>query len=262
MKHLSTITLCCGFSIFLSCSPKAEAIQGNIQTTKDSIVVNDETGHIALTIEHPTDTTSLLSKTIIEYLSETLGGTFSGNYSSPKNVMSFYHGNTYKDMKEDYESMKEIRNEDIKLEWDATLIKKAETEKYVTYTYQCEQYNGGAHGMHTLHGITIRKSDCRRIGWETVRDYQNEKMQEQLRKGLKGYFNVSTDEELKSMLFPEVSLYSLPQPQCPPLFTPEGIMFVYNSYEIAPYAAGKPMFTIPYDELKDFMTVTAQRLAE
>lgn len=261
IKQLSVTALCCGFGILTSCSTDTKKVQESIPSTKDSIVVNDEVGRIALTVEHPADTTSALSLTITEYLSETLGGTFSGSYSSPNEVMAYYHADTYKNMKEEYDNIKNIREGDWKLLWNATLSKQAETDKYITYSYQCENYLGGAHGMHILAGITIRKSDCRRMGWEILRNWQNEKMQNLMRQGLKAYFNVKTDEELKPMLFKEEYIYSLPLPQCPPLFTHEGIEFVYNSYEIAPYAAGKPTFTIPYAELKDFMTVTAKQLA-
>ena len=116
--------------------------------------------------------------------------------------------------------------------------------------------------MHTFFGVTIRKSDNRRMGWEILRSQYNEELQKAMRQGLKDFFEVKTDEELKTMFFKEEYAYNLPMPQCPPLFTDKGIMFVYNPYEIAPYAAGMPTFTIPYDKLKNLLTVTAQRLAE
>jgi hypothetical protein len=36
-------------------------------------------------------------------------------------------------------------------------------------------------------------------------------------------------------------------------FTNEGIVFVFNSYEIAPYAAGPTEFLIPYAQIKDWL---------
>lgn len=36
-------------------------------------------------------------------------------------------------------------------------------------------------------------------------------------------------------------------------FTPEGIVFYYNSYEVAPYAAGPTEVIIPYLEIKDWL---------
>ena len=39
-------------------------------------------------------------------------------------------------------------------------------------------------------------------------------------------------------------------------------MFVYNPYEIGPYAAGMPTFTIPYADIQPYLTTTAQKLIE
>jgi hypothetical protein len=36
-------------------------------------------------------------------------------------------------------------------------------------------------------------------------------------------------------------------------FTKEGILFYYNSYEVAPYAAGPTEVLIPYTEIKDWL---------
>ena len=36
-------------------------------------------------------------------------------------------------------------------------------------------------------------------------------------------------------------------------FKKEGIVFYYNNYEIAPYAAGPSEVLIPYNELKDWL---------
>jgi hypothetical protein len=52
----------------------------------------------------------------------------------------------------------------------------------------------------------------------------------------------------------------MPLPQCPPLFTKDGVRFIYGQYEIAPYAAGMPDFTVPYNKLEKFMKVTAKKL--
>ena len=37
-------------------------------------------------------------------------------------------------------------------------------------------------------------------------------------------------------------------------------MFVYNEYELAAYAYGRPSFTLPYSQIEDYMMVTAKRL--
>ena len=150
----------------------------------------------------------------------------------------------------------------MKMEWDVTFSKVADNSKFFTYKYTMYNYLGGAHGTSALLGVTFRKSDMRRMGWEIVRNYANDPFQELMRKGLREYFEVKSDDELKNMFLNPDHIYSLTLPECPPLFTDHGIMFVYNPYEIGPYAAGMPTFTIPYADIQPYLTTTAQKLIE
>jgi hypothetical protein len=49
-------------------------------------------------------------------------------------------------------------------------------------------------------------------------------------------------------------------PQCPPIFTEEGILFLYNQYEIAPYALGLPQFVLTWEKVMPYLNVTAKRM--
>ena len=230
---------------------------------KDSISVNSEFGHAGIAMQHPVDTFSITSQAITEYMSEMLGGKYEGSYSSPKAVMEYYHASQMAQMKHDYEEIKQVRgNDEVKMEWDVSFAKTAETPKYFTYEYSTYAYYGGAHGMSTLFGITFRKSDMRRMGWEIVSPNTYETLHQLMRKGFYEYFNVKSDDELKNAFLNPDNIYTLPLPQCPPLFTDQGIMFIYNQYEISPYAAGMPTFTIPYADIKPCLTTTAQKLIE
>jgi hypothetical protein len=40
------------------------------------------------------------------------------------------------------------------------------------------------------------------------------------------------------------------------------VTFVYQPYEIAPYAVGMPAFTIDFKEIRPYLTVTAQKLLQ
>ena len=256
---MSAASACCGLGVFLSCSPK-EACATSVEMVTDSLVADIDMGHFAIAIQHPADTTSALAQALAEYASEVLGGVYQGEYTSPHAVMAFYHSQTIKDWQPDYQQLKEVSDADPKFYWNAAISKVADTPRFLTVAYTCESYQGGAHGLSLHFGITLRKSDCRRMGWEILRNSNGEKVQELMRQGLKEYFNVKTDDELKNLLFNENYIYTMPLPQCPPLFTADGIQFVYNPYEIAPYAAGRPTFVIPYEKLSDNLTVTAQRL--
>jgi hypothetical protein len=80
-----------------------------------------------------------------------------------------------------------------------------------------------------------------------------------MKKGLKKYFEVNTDEELENCLSLEHT-YLLPLPANPPLFIKEGVSITYQQYEIAPYAAGLPSFILPYNEAKSLMNTTGKNL--
>ena len=107
---------------------------------------------------------------------------------------------------------------------------------------------------------TFRKSDGRRIGWDVFTETSGEKFQQILKEGLVEYFGVGSEAEFADHLMNEAGIHYIPLPQCPPLFTAEGVSFVYNQYEIAAYAAGLPSFTVGYDKLQPFMMTAGKRL--
>ena len=111
-----------------------------------------------------------------------------------------------------------------------------ETDKFVTYEMKKYEDMGGAHGGTFISGMTFRKSDGRRVEW----DLFTKSMQDVIKKGL--------------------NTYMLPLPATPPVFTKEGVLFTYQQYEIAAYAAGLPSFIVPYDEAKSLMNTTGKNL--
>ena len=83
-----------------------------------------------------------------------------------------------------------------------------------------------------------------------------------LRKGLTDYFKDGdmeiTPEELDNVLFLESG--TIPFPAWTPFPGENGLVFTYQQYEIAAYAAGMPNFTIPYDEILPYLTPEAKLL--
>jgi hypothetical protein len=76
---------------------------------------------------------------------------------------------------------------------------------------------------------------------------------------LKVYFGVKTDDELAEMLI-DVPVYNIPVPKTPPYIIEDGILAVYQQYEIAPYAAGMPSVKFSRKDLEPIMTGWAKRL--
>lgn len=141
-------------------------------------------------------------------------------------------------------------------------IRKAyENAQIVTFVCTCQTYNlGAAHGGYSISGATFRKSDGKRFGWNMFNNVSN--MNEVLKNGLKEYFEVQTDEELKDDLMIDefASVDYLEHPNVEPWVTEKGIEFVYQQYEIACYAAGLPSFTLPLSKAQKMLTPTAKAL--
>jgi hypothetical protein len=58
---------------------------------------------------------------------------------------------------------------------------------------------------------------------------------------------------MESLLTMENNDY-FPLPQAAPYFTADGVVFIYQQYEIACYAAGLPNCVISYDLIEPFLT--------
>ena len=177
---------------------------------------------------------------------------------------------------------KEARNEgfdgEMPYEFKIHSQKFEETDTYITYVTNCEGFMGGAHGYFISTGQTFRKSDGKRIGYETEYNEKTEKFKTKkqtlfadtkspkfyalLKEGVRSYFKdndmkISSDEEMKDFLQGVDDVDHLPLPSAPPFFTKKGLCFTYQQYEIAPYAAGIISFNIDYDQVHPFLTKEA-----
>lgn len=122
----------------------------------------------------------------------------------------------------------------------------------ITYIVAHEEYNGGAHpntyinvtNFDPVSGNEITLGDIFTDGFE-------EPLTAMLTSQLMKETQASTIEELrdKGFLFFDTEMFVSSN------FIPEdeGITFLYNRYEIAPYAAGEILLTIDYNTLKDIM---------
>ena len=99
---------------------------------------------------------------------------------------------------------------------------------------------------------------------ESVDTTKTKELQPILRKGVIDYFKDCgedvSDDKLNDMLF--INDNTIPLPACTPALTNQGLKFIYQQYEIGPYALGMVNFTVPYDKIKKFMTGEAAKLIE
>ena len=153
-----------------------------------------------------------------------------------------------------------------------TISLAEQTHDYLTFTLGYEVYTGGAHGGYCAEGATFSRRDGSRFSWSCFDPDKRAEMVELLKHGLMGYFSsseeqVTTDSALFDFLLlfddpdtPENELeFGLPLPQADPWLTREGLCFIYQQYEIAPYAAGLPNVTLPVDAVKDYLSEEGRR---
>ena len=228
----------------------------------------DKSGEYKIVVDFPTSGNPILVNAIREYISESLGisyagemennmqGSYSGDLGDGQKMIDYYFDLKYKEFKKAHDLMAENMTGDVPTFASETEIHYLyETDKFVTYEMKKYEDMGGAHGGTFISGMTFRKSDGRRVEW----DLFTKSMQDVIKKGLKKYFEVNTDEELENSLSLE-NTYLLPLPATPPVFTKEGVLFTYQQYEIAAYAAGLPSFIVPYNEAKSLMNTTGNNL--
>lgn len=147
-------------------------------------------------------------------------------------------------------------------EYEFSLAKIADTKDYVVFQSQDYVYLGGAHGGVTgAGGITFDRKSGRRVT-QVIDPGCAEDIQPMLREGLTDYFaegglEVAADS-LGDYLLTEGDLIPLPAWQ--PYPTPDGLVFVYQQYEIAAYAIGMPAFTVPYDKIAAYLTPEAKKI--
>ena len=149
-----------------------------------------------------------------------------------------------------------------KYEYDFSLIKTDETDRYVVFVNEDYVYLGGAHGGIVGQGpLTFNKKTG-----ELVENFLEpgclKDIQPLLRKGIAEYLSSDGDEisleEVEEYLMTENGM--IPFPGWTPFPAENGLGFLYQQYEIAPYALGMPGFTIPYDDILPFLTEEAKAL--
>lgn len=262
MKKSICLTIIALTALLASCGNNANDNQELKFATK-TYESKSKSVEVKVSIDLPTQGNAVLTNAIAEYINEELGGTYMGSLANADSLVNYY-GNAQRDTFTTWHDSWE----DAAPYYFATTIKKAyETNSYVTLTTHNEQYTGGAHGMTTESGMTFRKSDGRRFGLEMFTNLQLDEIHQLMKEGLKEYFKscgdtVNTDQELKEMLLIDDDVNFLPYPQEPPYLTADGVTFEYTAYEIAPYAAGLPKFTIPFDKIRPYLTATVIKMID
>lgn len=218
---------------------------------------------------------------ICTYEQERMFPAFEGNADDSKALMDYYRGKAFETIstvsQADFDERKQYIDENEELtddqrkefledmpgwEYDFSLTRTSETDRYVIFLSEDFVFSGGAHGGIIGCGpLTFDKKDGHLVE-KFLEESALQEMQPLLRQGLVQYYS-SFGQEIQPEQLDENLMLSgdvIPFPAWEPIPTPEGLCFTYQQYEIASYADGMPSFTLPYDEVLPFLTEDAKKL--
>lgn len=182
---------------------------------------------------------------------------YEGDFSNGEAMVDFYV-NAYKNELAAMNTEKRIGYEHY-----VEIRKLCDTAGFTTYESTDYNYLGGAHGITTIIATTFDKANGQRIE-NPIDTTKVAELQKFFRSGLVSYFNKRdgkiSEKDLKDRLFVESD--TIPFPQYSPTLMPDGVRFIYQQYEIAPYSEGQPSFTIPYKDIESFLSGDAKNVVK
>lgn len=251
----------------MSCGGNASKADGELATDSVKFEEKSKTQEIKIVFDYPTSGNQNLKNSIEEYISETLGGTYMGTLDNKDSLMQYYVAEQKDYLKKSLDDMEGYDGDALTL--TAEIRKAYETDQFVTYEYYTYEYLGGAHGMQYTGGATFRKSDGRRFAADILSNKRNidyEEFNTLLKDGIKQYFSDNgekmTDKELQDAIVSGDYVESLPLPKTAPYLTKDGVVFIYQPYEIFCYAAGAVKFTVPLDKIKPFLNAAVLKMID
>ena len=150
-----------------------------------------------------------------------------------------------------------------KWSYDFNLKQIVDTDRYLVFSSQDYMYMGGAHGGIIGAGFpTFDRQDGHQVT-PVLRPDCVEDIQPLLVRGLIGYFGENGMEVNEETLFEILQLDEeehIPLPTWDPYPGEDGLVFTYQQYEIASYAAGMPGFVVPFGEVKEFLSADAVKV--
>lgn len=232
-------------------------------TLKCSVVVDYPSGDDSLSVGVRRYVAGELARLFLPTMQEEdePAAVFKGAKEDGKALVDFYGNMNNVYLKAQYAELKELGI--AGLSYDLSIRKTYETDRYLTYETSCYVFLGGAHGSAMCRPVNIVKATGKVLA-ATVDTLKQKALQPILRRGVKEYISKAEnrkikDRDLQNMLFVEHGI--IPLPATVPVLTSEGLRFVYQQYEIGPYALGMVEFTVPYADVKSCLTKEAAELA-
>ena len=191
--------------------------------------------------------------------------TFKGDINDIKEVGRFASNRYFEIKKQEYGE--DRHDYPCALFFDLSLRLISTNGKYYSYQKQAHEYNGGAHGFYTETIVSLDPKTSEEIDWSYLfvsgcEDeiyslyYKVVRKDPHYIESRIGMYSPETEEQFKDRLCVQEGKNILPKPG----LTDIGVVFSYLPYEIGSFADGTSHFTIPYKDLKPFMTAKAKKL--
>ena len=202
--------------------------------------------------EYPFIEEHVTSQAIRAWISEKLGGTYSGDLMDYQKMLEFYAD----------KAIKEYSSPDLAAcvadfgpsELTYEFKRGYETGQIITYKIGGELYSSGAaHGMPIETATTFRKSDGRRFSWDMFTKDGLKQLKPVLVKKLRTEYGDDTFLKVPSATDKEFEF-----PDMDPYFDEGGLVFSYAPYEIAPYSFGFIKVTLPLTMVKSMLNAAGQ----
>lgn len=234
MHHYKILLSICCFFILFNCKEEQKTVFTDINiTTNNNTIVEVNIPQASGNITVSNQINSEIQKTIISALS--IGNPDEKTSSSLEESISSFN-KEYETFKTDFPESSQI--------WEAQIDGEVLFESSEITSISITSYvnTGGAHGSLNISFLNFDSATGLRITNKNL--FNNVDAFKEI---AKIHFNKAIKE--KDILF-EQDKFELPENIS---FTEDGIILLYNTYEIAPYSSGVIEFTVPFEDAEPYL---------
>lgn len=243
-------------SVFTSCKENRRLTANQAMLELDTVIYNqlftlgvgtsEQKLEVIVKYIYPTNDTLISHGLAVNFFPEDLAHEL---YTQPDSLLELYSQRLYEDFQSD--AVQEVSEPSASLgnNWIQEFSNEIVYQDRHIVSTQVRQYTfaGGAHGFEYLGHMSIDRYTGKIVHQADlfVDDYQDE-LAKIIIGRLMAQHNVSTAEELNEYGFFDVSEIV---PNNNFYLTDTDMVYIFNTYEIAPYAVGSVVVKIPYDLL-------------
>ena len=233
-----------------------------IKHYKDSLTekLGSVTCEVSVEVDFPESGNPLLVNSIREWIFDQMAGNDSCDLNSMPDIIRMHNQETMAELKEMAIGDADRKEEMTYLD-ELAIRKTFENDRFVTFMLTDYCYMGGAHGSTRTIGATFRKTDGKLLDKGMLQDRGNkiDSVRTLIGKSLESYFEVNNWKDLKDQLIIDEYETAVPLPVSAPFIDRDSMVFLYQQYEIAPYAAGLPTAIIALQDLEGLFAPSFSR---